>query len=144
MGLYLSLRFLSIWSFFLPVSVNLFPFYVLFPFFCFHIFLRLLFWEFHWPNHTFSSYDWITIPCNYFRIRNFISSGFFYSSGKIKFLVDRTSTLSRHMTESRFLVTTLEFEISFLQGSFTVLVKLSFWWTVPPHFLVIWLNHDSL
>ena len=36
------------------------------------------------------------------------------------------------MTESRFPVTTLEFEISFLQGSFTVLVKLSFWWTVPP------------
>ena len=38
------------------------------------------------------------------------------------------------MTESRFPVTTLEFEISFLQGSFTVLVKLSFWWTVPPLF----------
>ena len=36
------------------------------------------------------------------------------------------------MTESRVPVTTLEFEISFLQGSFTVLVKLSFWWTVPP------------
>ena len=62
----------------------------------------------------------------------FLSSVFisFYGYSSENF-IDPT-TLSRHMTESRFLVTTLEFEISFLQGSFTVLVKLSFWWTVPP------------
>ena len=62
----------------------------------------------------------------------FLSSVFisFYGYSSENF-IDPT-TLPRHMTESRFLVTTLEFEISFLQGSFTVLVKLSFWWTVPP------------